>query len=101
MPAHKRLAAAFALATGAGALAVAAVVAVRNFPRGAIVLACIAVALLLALHAIARRGVPRAAGLTGAALLLGLAVALLVARDPLATIAIVLAAAASVAAARG
>ena len=100
MPAHKRLAAALALVTGAGALTAAAVEAVRNFPRGAIVLACVAVALVVAVHAIARRGLHRAAGLAVAALLLGLAVALLLGREPLVTIAIAVAAAVSVVAAR-
>src|SRR5687768_18562305 len=100
MPAHKRLAAAIALVTGTAALAAAAVEAVRNFPRGAVVLACIAAAILLGVHAIAQRGARRAAGLAVAALLLGAAVALLLRDDPLVTVGIVTAAAASVAAAR-
>ena len=96
MPAHRRLAAAIALVAGGGALTAAAVEAVRNFPRGAIVLACVAVAILAAVYAIARRGIRRVSGLAVAALLLGLAVAVLLRREPLVTIAIAAAAAVSV-----
>ena len=100
MPASKRLAAAAALALGGAAVVVAVAAAVRNFPRGAIVLACIGAALWLAVHAITRRTLRRAVGLGLAALLLGAALALLLRRDPWLVVVSAAAAALSVAAAR-
>jgi diacylglycerol kinase family enzyme len=100
MPTHKRLAAAAALASGGAAVLGAAIAAVSHFPRGLVVLACVAAALWLAAYALARRHARRAVGLVVAALLLGVAVALLVSRDPWMIVFVVVAAAASVAAAR-
>ena len=87
----KRIAAMSALLLGAGALALAAVTAVREFPRGLVVLVLIVLALAAGWHGLVRRGVARAAGLGAAAVLAALAVALILARDPLATLLIVVA----------
>jgi diacylglycerol kinase family enzyme len=100
MPLRKRLAAIGALVAGAAAVALAAGEAVRNFPRGAILLACVAAALWLAVHAITRRGVRRVVGLALATLLLAMAVAVLVSREPVAVALATAAAATSVACAR-
>ena len=100
MPVRKRLAAIAALASGGAAVAVAAIEAVRNFPRGAIVLACVAAALWMAVYAITGRGARRAGGLALATVLLGAAIAVLVGREPLAVLFVVAAAALSVACAR-
>ena len=97
---RKQLVALLALALGALALALAVVTAVREFPRGVFVLACIALALAAGWYGVRRRGFARTGGLAAAALLLAAAVALLVARDPLVTVVIVAACALALAAAR-
>jgi hypothetical protein len=96
----RRSAALAALLLGAAALALAVVTAVQHFPRGPVVLACVAAALAAGWYAILRRGAARALGLGIAAALLAVAVVLLVGRDPLMTAAVVAAAAAALAAAR-
>jgi len=79
----KRFAAACTLALGAAALLLATVTAVREFPRGAVVLACTALALACGWYGLVRRGIARAAGLGAAALLMAGAVVLIIAREPL------------------
>ena len=74
----RRLAAIGALLLGLGALGLAVVVAVQEFPRGPIVLACVAVAAAAIWYGILRRGAARIAGLAIGALGLGAAVVLLV-----------------------
>jgi hypothetical protein len=95
-----RAAAVAALVLAAAALALAAVNAVQEFPRGPVVLGCVAAALAAGWYGVLRRGAARALGLVIACVLLAVAIALLVARDPLETAAIVLAAGAALAAAR-
>ena len=67
----KRLAAIVALLVGAATLVFGVVVAVREFPRGVGLLACVVIAAAAAWYGVLRRGIPRVAGLTVA----GLAVA--------------------------
>jgi diacylglycerol kinase family enzyme len=74
----RRLAAAAALVLQLGALVLALVVAIENFPRGLSVLACLVVAAMIGWWAFLREGISRAAGLAVAALLLAGAVALVV-----------------------
>jgi diacylglycerol kinase family enzyme len=100
VPARKRLAAVAALAAGGAAVVASVGLAFDRFPRGLVVLACVAVALWLGVHAITRRRWRRAAGLGLAAVLLGVAVALVVGSAPVVVLATVVAAATSVAAAR-
>ncbi len=71
-----------ALLLGFGGLGLAVVVAVQEFPRGLIALACVAVAAAAAWYGILRRGMARIAGLAIGALGLGAAIVLL-ARDRL------------------
>jgi hypothetical protein len=87
----KRLAAACAIALGATALLLAAVTAVQEFPRGAVVLACTVLALVCGWYGLVRRGIARAAGLGAAVLLAACAVALIVVPRPV-TAAVVVAA---------
>ena len=75
---HRRAAASGALLLGLSGFGLAGVVAVQEFPRGVIVLACIAVAAAAAWHGILRRGALRVVGLTIGALGLGAALLLLV-----------------------
>ena len=63
------------------ALAVSAYVFVSDFPRGAVVLACILAALVAAWLGLLRRGGRRLLGLLGAALLLGIATGTMLAGD--------------------
>jgi hypothetical protein len=84
-----RLAAVVALALGAATALLAAVTAVREFPRGIVVLVCVLVALAAGWYGIRRRGLARAVGLAVAGVLLAAVVALLVARDPMVTAGIV------------
>jgi hypothetical protein len=72
----RRAAAIGALLLGVGGLGLAVVVAVQQFPRGLIALACVAVAFVAAWYGVLRRGVARVAGL--AAGTLGLVAAILV-----------------------
>ncbi|MDW5598410.1 diacylglycerol kinase family protein [Conexibacter stalactiti] len=79
---RRRLAAIGALALGCGGLLLALVVAVQEFPRGLIALACVAAAVAAAWYGVVRGGSIRVAGLLVAALGLAAALALL-ARDRL------------------
>ena len=80
---RRRLAALVALVVGAATVALAVAVAVSEFPRGLGLLGCVVVAAASAWYGVLRRGVPRVAGLTVAALALAGAVALLVAGESL------------------
>jgi len=75
----KRLAAICSLGLAAAALGLAAVTAVREFPRGVAVLGLIVLALGCGWFALVRRGIPRAAGLAAVALSAAAVVLLLVA----------------------
>ena len=74
----RRLAAIAALLLGLGGLGLAVVVAVQEFPRGLIALACVAIAAAGIWYGILRRGAARIAGLAIGALGLGAAIVLLV-----------------------
>jgi diacylglycerol kinase family enzyme len=74
----RRAAAIGALLLGFGGFGLAIVVAVQEFPRGLIALACVGLAFAAAWYGILRRGPVRGAGLAAAALGLGAAVLLLV-----------------------
>ncbi len=76
---RQQIAAIVALVVGAATVALAAAVAVSEFPRGLGLLACVVVAGAAAWYGVLRRGAVRVAGLTVAALALAGAVALLVA----------------------
>jgi diacylglycerol kinase family enzyme len=86
---RKQLTAALALALGGATLLMAVATAVREFPRGLVVVALVTLALAAGWYGIRRRGLARAAGTTAAVVLLGAAVVLLVARDPLLAVGIV------------
>lgn len=73
-----RMAAIGALLFGAGGLALAAVLAVVEFPRGLIALACVTVAVAAAWYGVLRPGLVRVAGLVVGALGLAAALALLI-----------------------
>jgi diacylglycerol kinase family enzyme len=73
----RRPAAIGALLLGLGALGLAVVVAVQEFPRGPIALACVAVAAAAIWYGILRRGAARVAGLVIGSLGLGAAIVLL------------------------
>jgi hypothetical protein len=83
------LAAACALALAATALVLAAVSVVIHFPRGLVVLACVVLGLAAGWYGLVRRGTARVAALGAAAVLGAVAALLLLARDPLITVAIV------------
>jgi Diacylglycerol kinase catalytic domain len=72
----RRLAAIAALLLGFGGLALAAVLAVQEFPRGLIALACVVAAAVMACYGVVRRGGARVAGLAGG--VLGFAAAIVV-----------------------
>jgi diacylglycerol kinase family enzyme len=74
----RRAAAIGALLLGFGGFGLAIVVAVQEFPRGLIALACVGLAFAAAWYGILRRGPVRVAGLAAATLGLGAAVLLLV-----------------------
>jgi diacylglycerol kinase family enzyme len=74
----RRAAAIGALLLGFGGFGLAVVVAVQEFPRGLIALACVAVACAAAWYGVLRRGAVRVAGLSVGALGLGAAIVLLV-----------------------
>jgi diacylglycerol kinase family enzyme len=80
-----RVTALAALGLLAGTLALAAAAAVVTFPRGIAVLACVALALVAAWYGLVRRGVARWAGVAVAALSIGTATWLLIAREPILT----------------
>jgi Diacylglycerol kinase catalytic domain len=100
MPRHRRVAAALALALMAASVAGAAALAIRNFPRGLVVLALVAAAVWIGLYAITHRGARRAVTLTVAGLLVGVTFVLLVRRDPAVLAAVAVAAIGAVVAAR-
>src|SRR4051812_19326376 len=79
----RRLAAAAALLLAAGAVAGAVAIAVAAFPRGLLVLAFSALALLVGWHGLVRRGVARAIGIGAGTLLVLAAALLLVLQGPL------------------
>ncbi len=81
-----RLPAFAALVLGAITLALALLAAWSQFPRGLIVLACVALALFAALFGLVHRGVVRVLGLVLAVALVGASVGLLFARDGLLTV---------------
>jgi diacylglycerol kinase family enzyme len=72
---RRRAIAAGALACGIAGLALAVVVAVEEFPRGAVVLACTALAAAAAWYGLLRTGAARVAGLAAGAAGLGATVA--------------------------
>ena len=74
----RRAAAIGALLLGFGGFALAVVVAVQEFPRGLIALACVALAAVAASYGVMRRGAVRVAGLSVGVLGLGAAIVLLV-----------------------
>ena len=78
-PMRRRLAATVALLIGAATVALAAAVAISEFPRGLGLLGCILIAGAGAWYGVLRRGFARVAGLTVAGLALAGAVVLLVA----------------------
>ncbi|MGZ6621982.1 MAG: diacylglycerol/lipid kinase family protein [Solirubrobacteraceae bacterium] len=73
----RRAAAIGALLLGFGGFALAVVVAVQEFPRGLIALACVALAAVAAWFGVLRRGAVRVAGLSVGVLGLGAAILLL------------------------
>ena len=74
---RQRLAALVALLAGASTAVLAIVVAVNEFPRGLVLLGCVAVAAACAWYGALRRGIARIAGLSVAVLTLAGAVVLL------------------------
>jgi diacylglycerol kinase family enzyme len=74
----RRTAAIGALLLGFGGLGLAVVVAVQEFPRGLIALACVGLAAAAVWYGVLRRGPARVAGLSVGALGLGAAIVLLV-----------------------
>ncbi len=74
----RRAAAIGALLFGVAGLALAAVIAVQEFPRGLIALACVTIAAAAAWFGIVRRGAARVAGLAIGAVGLAVAIGLLV-----------------------
>ena len=78
----RRIAAIGALLLGFGGFGLAVVVAVQEFPRGLIALACVAVAAAAAWYGILRRGAARVAGLASARSGSRAAIVLLVERPP-------------------
>ena len=74
----RRAAAVGALLLGFGGFALAVVVAVQEFPRGLIALACVTVAAVAAWYGVLRRGAVRVVGLSVGVLGLGAAILLLV-----------------------
>lgn len=80
---RRRAAAIVALTSGAAGLALALVVAVLDFPRGPLALACVVIATAAAWHGLLRTGAARVAALLVAALGVGGTLALLAADRPL------------------
>src|SRR5689334_20471147 len=85
----KAAAAACALVLAAAAVVLSIVAVVVQFPRGLLVLACVALGLAAGWYGLVRHGAARVAGLGAAAVLGAVAVLLLLGRDPLITIAVV------------
>ena len=85
-----------ALALLAAAIVLGIIAAVRNFPRGAIVLGCVLIAAACAWNGLLRRGLPRVVLVAAAVGFVALAVVLLVSRDALLTVLVVVCAAAGV-----
>jgi diacylglycerol kinase family enzyme len=76
---RRRIAAVVALLVGAATLVFGVVEAVREFPRGLVVLACVVIAAVAACYGVLRRGIARLAGLYIAGLaLIGAVVVLIV-----------------------
>jgi hypothetical protein len=96
----RRVAAIGSLLLGFGGLGLAVVVAVQEFPRGLIALACLAAGSAAAWYGLLRRGPPRVAGLSVGALGLGAAILLLVSDRLLEALLVVAALVLSVACAR-
>ena len=97
----RRWMAALALLVGAATCALGLVVAVREFPRGLVLLVLVLVAMATAWYGVVRRGVARAVGLVLAALAVAGALVLVVSRGaPLVDLLIVAGLLATVAAAR-
>jgi diacylglycerol kinase family enzyme len=82
---RKRLAAVAALVLLAGTLVLGTVTAVVAFPRGLVLLACMALAVVAGWYGVTRRGVARALGLGVAVALTATAAVLLLTREPLMT----------------
>ena len=80
---RKQITAIVALVSGAAAAALAAAMAVSEFPRGLVLLACVVVAALGAWYGVLRRGAARVAGLTMAGLAAAAAVVLVITGGPL------------------
>ncbi len=76
---RRRIAAVVALVAGVATVVLAVAIAVDQFPRGLVLLACVLVAGACAWYGALRRGVPRVAGLAVAALALAAAVVVLAA----------------------
>ena len=76
---RQRLAAMIALVVGAATIIAAVAIAVSEFPRGLVLLACVAIAGASAWYGMLRRGTARVAGFTVAGLALAGALALLIA----------------------
>jgi diacylglycerol kinase family enzyme len=96
----RRLVAALALALCLATAVLAVIMAVVHFPRGLVVLACVAVALVAGYHEVLHRGAVRVIGLAIAVAGLAAALVLLLGRDAGMTVALVALAAASIPAAR-
>ncbi len=95
-----RLQALAALVLAAATLAVAVFAAFSQFPRGALFLACVPLALLAALYGLVRRGIARIVGPLVALALVGVSVAILAAHDGILTIVVAVGVLASLTAAR-
>jgi diacylglycerol kinase family enzyme len=96
----RRIAAIGALLLGSSGFGLAVVVAVQEFPRGLIVLTCVALAAAAAWYGLLRRGALRVAGLSVGALGLGAAILLLAGDRLLAAVLVVVALVLSCACAR-
>ncbi len=75
---RRRVAAAVALLVGTATIVLGVVVAVREFPRGLIVLACVVIAAVAAWYGVLRRGIARVVGLGVAGLALAGALVLVI-----------------------
>ena len=98
--ARRRIAAVLSVLLAAAATILAVIAAVVQFPRGLIVFGCLVLALGAAWQGVVRYGALRVAYLLLAVVALGAALVLLLERDPLISVAIVVAALAALAAGR-
>ncbi len=98
--ASARLQALAALVLAVATLALAVFAAFSQFPRGALFLACIPLALFAALYGLVRRGIARILGPLVALALVGISVAILAAHDGILTILVTVGVFATLAAAR-